>query len=67
MARALFGTDGEKEVGRALAALADAIRLGARPPPLSHVPEFLDTEMRNLHDSLVYVGRGAFTRPSNES
>jgi hypothetical protein len=32
--------------------LADAIRRGARPAPLPHVPDLPGTEMRNLHDSL---------------
>jgi uncharacterized membrane protein YccC len=53
-ARALFGPGGEKEAGRALLALANAVRRGSKPAPLSHAPEFLAAEMRNLHDSLVY-------------
>ncbi|MBV6303710.1 FUSC family protein [Candidimonas humi] len=56
-ARTLFGPDGAKEVGRALVALAHAIRLGSKPAPLGHLPGFLDTEMHNLHDSLVYAER----------
>lgn len=58
MARALFGPNGEKEIGHALLELSNAIHAGTRPAPLPHLPEFLDTEMRNLHDSLVYVGTG---------
>ncbi|VCU71683.1 Inner membrane protein YccS [Pigmentiphaga humi] len=58
MARTLLGPDGEQRVGRALAALSGAIRAGAKPEPLSDVPEFLRTELQNLHDSLVYVGAG---------
>lgn len=56
MARTLFGPDGEKEVNHALAVLSGAIHAGTKPAPLSHVPEFLGTEMRNLHNSLVYDG-----------
>ena len=58
-ARTLFGPDGEGEVDRALAALSEAVRLGAKPAPLAHLPEFIDAEMRNLHDSLVYAGGGS--------
>jgi uncharacterized membrane protein YccC len=56
MARRLFGSDGEKEIGHALLELSNAIHAGTKPAPLPHLPEFLDTEMRNLHDSLVYKG-----------
>jgi uncharacterized membrane protein YccC len=59
MARTLFGPDGEREVSAALAMLSDAIRAGTKPAPLSHLPEFLGTEVANLHDSLVYVGNRA--------
>lgn len=56
MARTLFGPNGEKEINHALAVLADAIHAGTRPAPPSRVPEFLSTEMHNLHASLVYAG-----------
>jgi len=62
-ARALFGPDGPAEIGDALAALSEAVRLGARPEPLPLVPEFLGMEMRNLHDSLVYAGNGGSGEP----
>jgi len=55
-AHALFGPDGAKEVGQALLALANAVHQGGRPAPFSQLPEFLATELRNLRDSLVYVG-----------
>ncbi|KQU87459.1 hypothetical protein ASD12_07970 [Mesorhizobium sp. Root102] len=55
-ARTLFGPDGEKEINLALALLADAVRTGRKPEPLSQLPEFLSSEMRNLYDSLIYVG-----------
>jgi uncharacterized membrane protein YccC len=58
MARDLFGPDGEKEIGAALATVSAAILAGTRPGPLSNLPEFLATEMRNLHGSLVEAGRG---------
>ena len=65
MARALFGPEGAAEIDHALAALSEAVRLGARPAPLPAVPEFLGMEMRNLHDSLVYAGEAAgITRAS---
>jgi len=57
MARTLFGPDGLNEISHALAALSDAVHAGTRPSPLVSVPEFLGTEMRNLHDSLVYAGK----------
>jgi uncharacterized membrane protein YccC len=63
MARALFGPDGAREAGCALEALSDAVRLGAEPAPLAHVPRFLDMEIRNLHDSLAYAGRGGSGEP----
>ncbi|MCP8894876.1 FUSC family protein [Shinella daejeonensis] len=56
MARTLFGPDGRENAGHALAILSRAIHAGARPAPLSPVPEFLSTEMQNLHGSLVYAG-----------
>jgi hypothetical protein len=59
MARGLFGPDGEEEVKHALAALSGAIRTGTKPKPLSRQPEFLNTEMLNLRDSLVYAGNPA--------
>jgi uncharacterized membrane protein YccC len=59
MARTLFGPDGEREVGEALSLLAVAIREGAKPAALSHLPDFLGTEMQNLRDSLVYAGSRA--------
>lgn len=55
-ARALFGPDGEQQIGGALAVLSGAIRTGTRPAPISHLPEFLRTEMQNLHDSLIHAG-----------
>jgi hypothetical protein len=59
MARRLFGPTGEKEIGHALLELSSAIRTHTQPPPLSHLPEFLGAEIRNLHDSLAYVGTNA--------
>lgn len=59
MARTLFGPDGEREIGQALLALSNAIRAGTQPAPLPHLPEFIDTEMRSLHDSLAYGGEVA--------
>lgn len=56
VAHALFGLNGEQEIGRALLALSNSIRAGSQPAPLPHLPEFIDTEMRSLHDSLVYGG-----------
>jgi uncharacterized membrane protein YccC len=56
MARTLFGPDGQREVRQALATLSDAIQTGTKPAPLSHLPEFLSTEMLDLHDSLC-IGR----------
>lgn len=55
MARGLFGAEGASETDRALEVLSDAVRQGVRSAPLPPVPEFLGMEMRNLHDSLVYV------------
>jgi hypothetical protein len=55
-ARTLFGPNGEKEISHALAVLSDAIHAGTKPTPFSQVPEFLNTEMHNLHASLVYAG-----------
>lgn len=52
-ARTLFGSTGEKEASEALRLLSDAIQAETSPAPLSHVPQFLGTEMRNLHASLV--------------
>jgi uncharacterized membrane protein YccC len=54
MARTLFGPNGAREVKHALEALSDAIHSGTKPAPLSSLPNFLATEMRNLHASLVY-------------
>lgn len=56
-ARALFGPDGEKEINEALALLSIAIQTGKKPERLPPLPEFLSTEMQNLHDSLVYADR----------
>ena len=52
----LFGPDGAKEVNHALAMLSSAIHVGRKPTPLGHVPEFLATEMQNLHDSFIHTG-----------
>lgn len=54
MARTLFGPNGEKQVNHALAVLSDAIHGESKPALLPEVPEFLSTEMHNLHNSLVY-------------
>lgn len=59
VAHALFGSNGDREIGRALLALSNAIRAGSQPAPPPHLPEFIDTEMRSLHDSLVYGGESA--------
>lgn len=56
MARTQFGPNGEIEIKRAATTLSRAIRGHTKPAPLAHLPEFLRTEMHNLHDSLVYVG-----------
>lgn len=55
-AHQLFGPGGERDIGLALLELSNAIRAGAKPQPLPRLPEFLEAEMRNLHDSLVYAG-----------
>ena len=54
-AREAFGTDGPRRIGRALLQLAKAIRRDSKPAPLAPLPEFLDTDVRNLHDSLVFA------------
>ena len=51
LAHTLFGAEGVKH---ALEILSDAIRTGTRPEPLPQLPDFLGTELANLHDSLVY-------------
>jgi uncharacterized membrane protein YccC len=56
MARTLFGPNGARNLKRALATLSDAIRTGTKPMPMPHLPEFLSTEVANLHDSVVYDG-----------
>jgi hypothetical protein len=58
MARDLFGPDGEKEIGAALATVSAAILAGTRPGPLSNLPEFHATDMRPQPGSLVEAGRG---------
>lgn len=55
VARTLFGPSGESKVKRALTTVSAAIRARTKPAPLSQLPGFLNTEMRNLHDSLVCV------------
>lgn len=57
MARTLFGADGERQVGVALAMLSDAVRSGTRPAPLPDMPEFLRAEMQTLHHSLISDGK----------
>lgn len=52
-ADALFGPDGERQIEQALTLLSAAIEAGTRPAPLPPLPPFLNTEMQNLHASLV--------------
>lgn len=59
MASTLFGPDGEQQIDSALTVLSDAIHGGSRPAPLPRVPEFLSTEMHNLHNSYVYSESGS--------
>jgi uncharacterized membrane protein YccC len=53
LAQRLFGADGGSAVRQAVAILSDAIGSGSRPAPLPPLPDFLRTEMANLHASLV--------------
>ncbi|MCZ8548015.1 hypothetical protein OOJ09_27890 [Mesorhizobium qingshengii] len=61
--RLAYGPDGDREVNHALAMLSDAICGETKPAPLSLLPEFLGTEMRNLRDSLVYEGTRVARQP----
>jgi hypothetical protein len=54
-------SDGAQKVKDALAMLFRAIQSDSKPEPLTSLPEFLTTEMQNLHDSLVY-GRNHVVR-----
>lgn len=65
MSRTLFGPDGEQQIDSGLTVLSDAIHGGAKPAPLPQVPEFLSTEMRNLHNSLVYSESGSIIGSSH--
>lgn len=63
LARTLFGPDGDREVNHALAMLSDAICGETKPAPLSLLPEFLGTDMRNVRDSLMYEGTRVARQP----
>lgn len=57
VARRLFGPDGERQVRRAVDDIETAIRRGSKPAETGPLPGFLETEIRNLGNSLVPAAR----------
>lgn len=56
-AQKLFGADGRTQLQEALAQISTAIRRQTKPADIGPLPSFVEAEVRNLHDSLVYVTR----------